>query len=62
MTSLPPSPTVVLRANAKPGSTLDVATDLRALTRLAATTLGVEPPGTSGADDVPTLELPAADG
>jgi len=59
---LPPAPTVVLRANAKPGATLDVATDLRALTRLTATTLGVDPPGTSGADDVPALELPAADG
>ena len=57
-----PTPTVVLRANAKPGSTLDVAADLRALTRLTATTLGVDSPGTSGADDVPALELPAADG
>lgn len=57
-----PVPTVVLRADARPGSTLDVTTDLRALTRLTATTLGVDSPGTSGADDVPALELPAADG
>ncbi|WP_026912710.1 hypothetical protein [Patulibacter minatonensis] len=60
--ALPPAPTVVLRADAKAGSSLDVATDLRSLTRLAASTLGVDPPGTSGADDVPALELPAAGG
>ncbi|MDO9410121.1 MAG: hypothetical protein Q7T67_17015, partial [Patulibacter sp.] len=59
---LPPAPTVVLRADAEPGTTLDVAADLRALTRLTASTLGVDPPGTSGADDVPALELPAAGG
>ncbi|MEV4418366.1 hypothetical protein AB0L40_00140 [Patulibacter sp. NPDC049589] len=57
-----PTPTVVLRADAKPGSTLDVAADLRALARLTAKTLGVDPPGTSGADDVPALEIPPAAG
>ncbi|CAB4956838.1 unannotated protein [freshwater metagenome] len=55
-----PAPTVVLRADAEPGTALDVATDLRALTRLTASTLGVDPPGTAGGDDVPALELPAA--
>jgi hypothetical protein len=60
--TLAPTPTVVLRSDAKPGSELDTPADLLALTRLAASTLSVDPPGASGADDVPALELPAADG
>jgi hypothetical protein len=60
--TLAPTPTVVLRSDAKPGSELDTPGDLLALTRLAASTLSVDPPGVAGADDVPALELPAADG
>lgn len=60
--TLAPVPTVVLRADAKAGTKVDTPADQLALTRLAATTLGVDPPGASGADDVPALELPAAGG
>jgi hypothetical protein len=60
--TLAPTPTVVLRSDAKAGSELDTPGDLLALTRLAASTLSVDPPGASGADDVPALELPSADG
>jgi hypothetical protein len=60
--TLAPVPTVVLRSDAKAGSELDTPADLLALTRLAASTLSVDPPGVAGADDVPALELPAADG
>ncbi|WP_022927804.1 hypothetical protein [Patulibacter americanus] len=60
--TLAPTPTVVLRSDTKPGSELDTPADLLALTRLAASTLSVDPPGAAGADDVPALELPAADG
>jgi hypothetical protein len=55
------APTVVLAPGATAGKKLDTPGDVLALPRLVSTTLGVSPPGVSGEEDVPVLELPGVE-